>query len=139
MARFGSFIWTHIRLIRLSSEQKSLLLHAPNLLNSLLNIALAHSWLLPTMRIMHLHAHLTQAIVPGGEKMVQFPGIDDPSEDLPDSLEGLIDRLEETGDRRVEALRKAGQKWGKLEVVDACYKGVTIFTNTALLVNQRVY
>ena len=85
------------------------------------------------MRIMHLHAHLTQAIIPGGDKLVQFPGMDDPSEDLPDSLEGLIDRLEETGDQRVEAVKKAGEKWGKLEVIDACYKGVTIFNSSIQL------
>lgn len=106
-----------------SAEQKTLLLHAPSLLNSLLNIALAHSWLLPTVRIMHLHAHLAQAILPGAEKMIQFPGIDDSTEDIPDSLEGLIERLEETGDHRLDAVKKTGEKWGRLEVVDASYKG----------------
>lgn len=76
---------------------------------------------------MHLHAHLTQAILPGAEKMIQFPGIDDPDEDLPDSLEGLIERLEETGDRRLDAVKKTGEKWGRLEVVDASYKGKPAF------------
>lgn len=108
-------------------EQRTLLLHAPNLLNSLLNIALAHSWLLPTVRIMHLHANLAQAIFPGADKMIQFPGVDDPAEDLSDSLEGLIERLEETGDQRLDAVKKAGEKWGKLEVVDASYKGTVLF------------
>lgn len=105
------------------AEQRTMLLQAPNLLNALLNIALAHSWLLPTLRIMRLHAHLSQAVFPGAEKITQFPGIEDASEDLPDSLEGLLERLEENGDRRAYAVRKAGEKWGKLEVVDAAYKG----------------
>ncbi|KAF8516677.1 Sec63 Brl domain-containing protein [Gautieria morchelliformis] len=106
----------------LRQEQKALLLHVPSLLNSLLNIAIAHSWLLPTVRTMHIHQHLAQAILPGAEKMIQFPGITDTFEDLPDSLEGLIERLEETGDQRLDVVKKAGEKWGKLEVVDASYK-----------------
>lgn len=76
---------------------------------------------------MHLHAHLAQAILPGADKIVQFPGIDDPAEDLPDSLEGLVEHLEETGDQRLDAVKKTGEKWGKLEVVDASYKGTVHF------------
>ncbi|KAF8590268.1 hypothetical protein K439DRAFT_1657419 [Ramaria rubella] len=122
-----TLVYTHLLRIpventSLQQEQRTLLLHAPSLLNSLLNIALAHNWLIPTIRIMHLHAHLTQAVLPGADKIIQFPGINDATEDLPETLEGLIERLEETGDKRLEAVKKAGEKWGKLDVVEASYK-----------------
>jgi translocation protein SEC63 len=87
---------------------------------------------------MHIHQHLAQAILPGAEKMTQFPGINDAAEDLPDSLEALIEHLEETGDQRLDVLKKAGEKWGKLEVVDASYKGtIQFFFLVVRFVDQR--
>jgi translocation protein SEC63 len=46
-------------------EQASLLRKTPTLLNALLNIASARSWLGPTLGAMRVHAYIAQALVPG--------------------------------------------------------------------------
>ncbi|KIJ32311.1 hypothetical protein M422DRAFT_76544 [Sphaerobolus stellatus SS14] len=107
---------------KLLKNQRDILLHTPSLLNSLLNIAVAYTWLLPAIRIMHLHANLAQAVLPGTDSIIQFPGMDEKAQDLPDTLERLIERLEEKEDPRIDIIRKVGEKWGRLDVVDVTYK-----------------
>ncbi|KAF9236397.1 translocation protein sec63 [Melanogaster broomeanus] len=62
----------------LEQEQTTLLLQTPALLNALLNIATARSWLAPTLGVMRLHAYIMQALVPGKlmPPQAQFPGFD---------------------------------------------------------------
>jgi translocation protein SEC63 len=75
---------------------------------------------------MRLHAYITQALLPGKEqlKFAQLPGIN--LEEKPGDVEDLaefVKSLEERGDRRVEDVRKALRGWGRLELVDASFKG----------------
>jgi len=72
---------------------------------------------------MHLHANLAQAVQPGANSLAQFPGMSEASADLPTSLDSLIEHLEEKGDPRIETIKKVGERWGRLDVVDVAYKG----------------
>jgi translocation protein SEC63 len=107
----------------LSSEQNALLLQSPASLTSLLSITLAHNWLLPTLHVMHLHAYLAQALLPGDSPLLQFPGVR--KDDLEPGVEvaELVEELEKKADPRLESIRKAGERWGHLEVVDVRFKG----------------
>ncbi|KAF8516019.1 Sec63 Brl domain-containing protein [Hysterangium stoloniferum] len=106
----------------LQALQKTYLLHIPSLLNSLLTIILAHNWLPASIQVMNLQARFVQAVASGEEKILQFPGMTAPVEDLPDSPDALIEKLEATGDGRAGEVKKVGMKWGKLDVVDVAYK-----------------
>lgn len=66
---------------------------------------------------MRLHAYLTQALLPGEDKLrfVQLPGIqeDELKELAPaaEKVEDVVNALEEKGDERVEEVKKAVVAW----------------------------
>jgi translocation protein SEC63 len=75
---------------------------------------------------MRLHAYLTQALLPGQEqlKFAQLPGVKlDETQGEGENLAKFIETLEEKGDGRLQDVRKALQGWGRLELVDASFKG----------------
>ena len=51
------------------TEQTQILLHAPLLLNALLNIVMSCNWLIPTLSVMRLHTHLAQALLPDSDRL----------------------------------------------------------------------
>ncbi|OAX33624.1 hypothetical protein K503DRAFT_869439 [Rhizopogon vinicolor AM-OR11-026] len=109
----------------LKQEQAKLLLQAPMLLNALLTISAARSWLSPTLMVMRLHAYMMQALLPGKSvpPQAQLPGFDgniDASEVR--DLASFISRLEGEGDIRVSDARKALEGWSRLDVVDMSFK-----------------
>lgn len=82
---------------------------------------------------MHLHAYLAQALLPGSSDLLQFPGVsqDDVDASPASDLAYLENTWSQKGDGRVEGLKKASERWGHLEVVDARFKGMSL--------NCRVY
>jgi translocation protein SEC63 len=81
---------------------------------------------------MRLHAYLAQALTPGSEKLkfAQLPNIQgNEVKSLGGNatiLEEFVLALDAKGDRRVADVKKAVQTWGRLELVDASFKGPTI-------------
>lgn len=108
------------------TEQAHLLLQTPVLLNALLTIATSRNWLAPTLSVMRLHAYLTQAILPGHEqsKFAQLPGVkpDEKTQGAP-TVEKFVESLEKNKDGRAAEAKHALQGWGRLELVDATFKG----------------
>ena len=110
-------------------EQLRMLLQLPQLLSALLTISTSRSWLLPTLSIMRLHAYLAQAVVPGDDRsrLIQLPGI--LAEDVKElesqvaELEDLVNALGMKDDNRVRDIKKAAQHWGRIELVEASFKG----------------
>lgn len=96
------------------------------LLNALLAISAARSWLSPTLMVMRLHAYIMQALLPGKPlpQQAQLPGFDD-TVDAPEvkDFASFISRLEDEGDTRVSEARKALEGWSRLDVVDMSFKG----------------
>lgn len=117
-----------VRMLTIHPDQAALLLQTPTLLNSMLNISVTRNWLLPTLSVMRLYAYLAQALPPGQDhlRLAQLPGITaDESADLSprvNAFEDLITSFEKRGDGRVTEIKKAVQKWGKVEIVDAAFK-----------------
>lgn len=107
----------------------------PTLLNSLLNIALSHNWLTPTLSVMRLHAFIMQALNPVTQpsdtlKFAQLPDFDtQEAEKLAKSLSedvtfpAFVEELEKRNDPRLSEAKIAAESVGKLEVVDASFKG----------------
>jgi translocation protein SEC63 len=81
---------------------------------------------------MRLHAYLAQALLPGNEKLrfAQLPLIQsDEVASLPPAnqkLEDLVAALEKNGDQRVGQVKKAVKTWGRLELVEASFKGKSL-------------
>ena len=114
-------------LIYSRTEQQTILLQTPNLLNSLINVVMSRSWFTPTVSAMRLHAYLVQALLPGDErlKFAQLPGIklSEAKELSISALDATPAVLTEKGDGRADDVKKALSRWGKLDVVDASFKG----------------
>ena len=78
---------------------------------------------------MRLHAYLTQAVLPGVDRLhfTQLPGImmDELTSLPPGSkdLDDFIQALKEKQDDRLVEVRKAMEKWGRIEIADAAFKG----------------
>ena len=111
-------------------EQKEVLLQTPLLLNALLNVSVARTWLLPTLTIMRLSAAFTQAIPPNASersRLTQLPGIS--SEDVEavapkaKDMSDVLHSLEEKDDPRSIDVKKTLEKWGRAEIVEAVFKG----------------
>jgi translocation protein SEC63 len=109
-------------------------MQTPVLLSALLVTTTARSWLPPTLAIMRLHAYLAQALPPlthltPYHRLAQLPSIQaDEIAELTGGSEGLeleefARRLEDKKDSRAKEVRKAMKTWGRLELVDACFKG----------------
>ncbi|KAH9843634.1 Sec63 Brl domain-containing protein [Rhodofomes roseus] len=121
-----------IRNASLRQEQADLLLQTPTLLNSMLNISVSRNWLQPTLSVMRLHAYLAQAILPGQDhlRLAQFPDVspDEAATLAPpegantDAVTELIETLEQRSDVRASEVRKAAQRWGRVELVDAALR-----------------
>lgn len=120
------------------AEQSALLLQTPSLLNALLNIAMARNWLQPTVAVMRLQAYLTQALLPLPssnaydperklQKYAQLPGLkQDDVRGLGTAVEDIkevVTALEGRNDGRVDDIKKAVERWGRVEIVDAQFKG----------------
>lgn len=111
------------------AEQAKILLQTPLLLHALLTITTSRNWLTPTIAVMRLHAYLTQALLPGAEELrfAQLPGIkEDESKTLAPKAKDVGDfvhALEEKQDGRLADVKKAVSKWGRLECVEASFKG----------------
>jgi translocation protein SEC63 len=107
--------------------QDDLLLHVPVLLNSLLSMALSHNWLTPTLDVMHLNAYFVQALRPGASPLLQFPGVteEDVKENKGKGVAELVARLEERHDQRATSIRRATERWGKLDIIDSKFKGTS--------------
>ncbi|KAF9268418.1 DnaJ-domain-containing protein [Marasmius fiardii PR-910] len=134
-----------IQVLSLRSEQTEVVLQTPALLNALLGITTARNWLVPTVFAMRLYAFITQAILPANshlkQRLAQLPGIK-PSEVLGDSatiqaddVKDVAAGLEANHDGRAEDVKKAVEKWGRLEIVDAAYKviGERIVTPSSIV------
>jgi translocation protein SEC63 len=107
-------------------EQAKLLLQAPMLLNALLAISAARSWLSPTLMVMRLHAYIMQALLPGKPVplQAQLPGFDmNVDTSGVKGLTSFISRLEDEDDIRVPEARKALEGWSRLDVVDMSFRG----------------
>ncbi|KAG1764642.1 translocation protein sec63 [Suillus occidentalis] len=103
-----ALVLLYAHFLRLKIKQAKLLLQAPMLLNALLGISAARSWLSPTLMVMRLHAYVTQALLPGKTKAKTLPS--------------FISRLEDEGDSRITEARKAVEGWSQLDVVDMTFK-----------------
>ena len=116
-------------------DQNSILLQTPTLLSSLLTTTSSRNWLAPTIYIMQLHAYLVQAIPPlthsvPHHRFAQLPGIrvDEVETSIAGhpgelSIEEFVSLLEKRGDDRIKEVKKALSTWGRLELVDASFKG----------------
>ena len=113
-------------------EQTEILLQTPLLLGALLNISISRNWLLPTLAVMRLHAYLSQALPPGTERLhfAQLPGIktDELASLAPHAkdIDDFLHVLQEKRDERLGDVKKAIEKWGRIEIVDAAFKGPSI-------------
>ncbi|TFK35050.1 DnaJ-domain-containing protein [Crucibulum laeve] len=113
----------------LQKDQTQILLQTPVLLNALLNASISRNWLLPTLAVMRLHAFIAQALPPStGDRLrfAQLPGINAKDVDTFGStakdVSDFVDTLESKKDDRVVEVKKAVQKWGRIELVDAAFK-----------------
>jgi translocation protein SEC63 len=111
------------------TEQTQVILQTPTLLNALLSITLARSWLGPTLTAMRLHAYLAQALVPRnsskkGLEIGQLPRVD-ATESTTDvkTMSEFATKLESSGDARASEVNKVLAKWPRLELVSADFKG----------------
>jgi translocation protein SEC63 len=81
---------------------------------------------------MRLHAYLVQALLPSSERssLAQLPGVKtDDVLALPADVEDIgdfVNHLEENHDSRAVEVKKAIQKWGRAEIVDAAFKGIIL-------------
>ncbi|KAA1465883.1 DnaJ-domain-containing protein [Dentipellis sp. KUC8613] len=130
-----------IRDSSLRKAQADVLLRTPSLLNALMNISLSRNWFFPTVGVMHLQAYLAQALSPDNENATyaQLPGISkNDVKLLPTGVDGIDDfvhKLEGENDDRLPDVKKAVERWGRLEIVDKSFNviGERIVTPSALV------
>ena len=75
---------------------------------------------------MRLHAYLAQALLPGKEQLMfaQLPGVKLAEKgEGAESIEDFVGKLEGKNDGRVAVMKRALETWGRLELVDASFKG----------------
>jgi translocation protein SEC63 len=90
---------------------------------------------------MRLHAYLTQALLPGKEQLMfaQLPGIKlEEKQGEAANITEFVETLEQKGDGRAKDARRALQGWGRLELVDASFRGwfVPFSTRTRTLIQD---
>jgi translocation protein SEC63 len=97
------------------------------LLNALLTISQSRNWLTPTLAIMRLHAFFAQALPPAPSprhQLAQLPDIKLSEVATNDNNYAAFTRtLEEQSDGRVVDVRKALDRWGRVEIVDISFRG----------------
>ena len=113
---------------------------------------MAHNWLTPTLNAMRLHAHLVQAVsptLPSSEATIfsQLPNVSE--NDVKSVLEEIgkpdvktfIEHLQKISDERAKEAAKAAESWGKLELVEATFKGepqpLSTVINTVIIRTHR--
>ena len=109
-------------------------MQAPLLLNAILNVCISRSWVVPTLAAMYSHAFIAQALPPNASdrlRLTQLPGID--SKDLESlspraSMADIVYNLEGKQDARAGDVKTALQKWGRVEIVEASFRGEEIFS-----------
>lgn len=99
---------------------------------------MARNWLQPTVAVMRLQAYLTQALLPLPsnntydperklQKYAQLPGLkQEDVRDLGTAVEDfkeVVTALEGRDHGRVDDIKKAVERWGRVEIVDAQFKG----------------
>ncbi|KAF8905804.1 hypothetical protein CPB84DRAFT_1844796 [Gymnopilus junonius] len=108
------------------------------------------TWLLPTLAIMRLYSYIAQALPINASdrlKLTQLPGLS--KEDIlkvapkAKDMEDLLHELEEKKDERLVDVKRAMEKWGRVDIVDATFKviGEKTVTPSAiiyLLVKLRI-
>ena len=106
------------------------LLQTPNLLNALLVITTARNWSQPTIATMRLHAYFAQGILPGspGARWAQLPGLkNEEIRAFPPTSRDFMDVITALEDQQKTALatdaRKTLDCWGRIEIVDASFRG----------------
>jgi translocation protein SEC63 len=117
------------------------LLQTPILLNSLLTIITSRNWLTPTLAVMKLHGHLTQALPAASNTspLLQLPGISSTDLGSPDDpthgVNELVHQLEVKGDNRAADVKKAAAAWGRVEFADAAFRviGERIVTPSSIV------
>ncbi|KAL0577555.1 secretory subunit, partial [Marasmius crinis-equi] len=129
---YAHLLRLEVRVPTLQTEQTEIVLQTPVLLNALIGVTIARNWLVPTVFAMRLHAFIIQALLPRNssikQRLAQLPGIktseveDEKPSIKGDDVKDVAAQLEEKGDGRAEDVKKAIDKWGRLEVVDAAYK-----------------
>ena len=106
--------------------QETVLLQTPLLLNALLNISISRNWLSPSLFVMRLQAYLAQALPPTAAADNQF-----------------LRSLEEKDDPKIiDVKKKVMERWGRVEIVDATFKGLAVFRMAFILyslANQHWY
>ncbi|PPQ86765.1 hypothetical protein CVT25_012410 [Psilocybe cyanescens] len=134
----------------LKKQQKDVLLQTPLLLNALLNVSVARTWLLPTLAIMRLYGYLAQALPTNASqrlRLTQLPRIKQedvaPLAARTKDMTDVLHSLEEKDDPRSKDVKKALEKWGRVEIVSASFKviGERIVTPSSiiyLLVKLRI-
>jgi len=117
-------------------EQKEVLLQTPLLLNALLNVSIARTWLLPTLATMRLFAAFAQALPPTASdrlRLTQLPGIsvEDITAVAPKAkdMSDVLHSLEEKDDPRSKDVKKTLEKWGRVQIVEAAFKGESSASN----------
>ncbi|PPQ88728.1 hypothetical protein CVT25_009686 [Psilocybe cyanescens] len=134
----------------LKKQQNEVLLQTPLLLNALLNVSVARTWLLPTLAIMRLYGYLAQALPTNASqhlRLTQLPCIKQedvaPLATRTKDMTDVLHSLEEKDDPRSKDVKKALEKWGHVEIVSASFKviGERIVTPSSiiyLLVKLRI-
>ena len=76
---------------------------------------------------MRLHAYLAQALLPGKQqlKLAQLPNVKVGEETSVDTVEEYVGTLEQKKDGRIDDVKRALDAWGRLELVEASFKGET--------------
>ncbi|KAF7775868.1 hypothetical protein Agabi119p4_4261 [Agaricus bisporus var. burnettii] len=134
---------------KLQKEQAQIILQIPLLLNALLNVSISRNWLLPSLAIMRLNAYFAQALPPVEDerlRLTQLPFIQKADvETLGDAknLTDVADILESKKDKRASVVRKALERWGAIDIVDAAFKvigerGVTPSSIVFLVLKLRI-
>jgi translocation protein SEC63 len=86
-------------------------------------MALGHGWLPTSIEVMHLHAYLAQALLPGKSSLLQYPVAEDDVKDVKDGdLKPLIIKLENDKSKAFD-LMDADHHMGRLDITDAKFKG----------------
>lgn len=112
---------------------------------------MTRNWLVPAVAAMRLHAYLTQALLPGENtlKFAQLPGIAEKeaiqlSGEVSDVAQ-VAESFAEKNDERASEVKKALSRWGKLDIVDASFKGTAtyflrtrVWANNATVIGERV-
>lgn len=89
---------------------------------------------------MRLHACITQALLPQQNSLAQLPNIKPDEVSTASDMNELFNKLEGVSDGRVADVKKAIERWGKVDVVDASFKGdfVSLALRRSVITNLPV-